>query len=224
MGIGKALAMIFAKNNYSVAVSARNQNPLNQLIKELKELNPDGNHIAFKADMSVKDDVTAFAKHVLTAYPQVDILINNAGTFIPGKMVEEDVEVMEKLLQTNLLSAYYLTKAIIPCMMAGKSGQIFNISSIAGLQAYSSGGSYSVTKFAMNGFSKALREELKEHNIKVTAIHPGATLTNSWSGVDLPESRFIKAEDVAKSIYDISCLSKNSVVEDVIIRPQLGDI
>lgn len=224
MGIGKALALIFAKNDYSVAVSARNQEPLNQLIKELKVLNPRGEHIGFKADMSVKGDVIAFANHVLAAYPQVDILINNAGTFIPGKMIEEDVEVMEKLLHTNLLSAYYLTKDILPGMIRKKTGQIFNISSIAGLQAYSSGGSYSVTKFALNGFSKALREELKEHNIKVTAIHPGATLTNSWSGVNLPESRFIKAEDVAKSIYDISCLSENSVVEDLVIRPQLGDI
>jgi short-subunit dehydrogenase len=92
------------------------------------------------------------------------------------------------------------------------------------MKAYENGGSYSISKFALLGFSKTLREELKTYNIKVTSILPGATLTDSWSGTDLPESRFSKPEDIAELVYTITQLSKFSVVEDIVIRPQLGDI
>jgi short-subunit dehydrogenase len=92
------------------------------------------------------------------------------------------------------------------------------------MKAYENSGSYSISKFALLGFSKTLREELKTYNIKVTSILPGATLTDSWSGTDLPESRFSKPEDIAELIYIITQLSKFSVVEDIVIRPQLGDI
>jgi hypothetical protein len=96
--------------------------------------------------------------------------------------------------------------------------------SVASIMAYGNGGSYSISKFALLGFSKSLREELKPYNIKVTAVLPGATLTDSWGGVDLPESRFSKPEDIADLIYSITQISKNSVVEELVIRPQLGDI
>ena len=85
-------------------------------------------------------------------------------------------------------------------------------------------GSYSISKFAMYGMSKALREELKEFGIRVTAVLPGAVLTSSWSDVALPEERFIKAEDVAETIYAAHQLSDRSVIEDIVIRPQLGDV
>ena len=96
--------------------------------------------------------------------------------------------------------------------------------SLASYKAYKNGGIYSISKFALLGLSKTLREELKPYDIKVTAIMPGATLTDSWQGVDLPENRFSKPEDIAELIYTITHISKLSVVEELIIRPQLGDI
>jgi short-subunit dehydrogenase len=105
-----------------------------------------------------------------------------------------------------------------------KSGHIFNMCSIASIKAYANGGSYAISKFALLGFSKCLREELKSFGIRVTAILPGATMTASWDGIDLPESRFMKVEDVADSVYAAYSLSTRSVVEEIIIRPQLGDI
>jgi short-subunit dehydrogenase len=96
--------------------------------------------------------------------------------------------------------------------------------SIASIKAYPNGGSYAISKFALLGFSKCLREELKSFNIRVTAIMPGATLTASWEGVDLPEERFMRVEDVADTIYGAYSLSGRSVVEEIIIRPQLGDL
>jgi hypothetical protein len=90
--------------------------------------------------------------------------------------------------------------------------------------AYSNGGSYAISKFALLGFSKCLRSELKGHGIRVTAVMPGATLTESWRGTDLNEDRFMKAEDVAETIYSAYTLSDRSVVEEIILRPQLGDL
>ncbi|MBL7876963.1 MAG: SDR family NAD(P)-dependent oxidoreductase, partial [Cyclobacteriaceae bacterium] len=104
------------------------------------------------------------------------------------------------------------------------SGHIFNICSIASIKAYPNGGSYAISKFALLGFSKVLREELKEHGIRVTAVLPGATKTASWAGSTLPDSRFIKPEDVAETIFSAYSLSPNAVVEELLIRPQLGDI
>ena len=96
--------------------------------------------------------------------------------------------------------------------------------SIASIKAYPNGGSYAISKFALLGFSKVLREELKEFGIRVTAILPGATRTASWDGVELPDDRFMKVEDVADTIFSAYSLSSRSVVEEILIRPQLGDI
>ena len=144
--------------------------------------------------------------------------------FIPGKILEEDEGVLEQTIHTNLYSAYYLTRKLAPKMIAQKNGFIFNMCSVASLKAYENGGSYSISKFALLGFSKTLREELKQYKIKVTSILPGATLTDSWNGTELPESRFSKSEDIAALVYTITQLSAFSVVEDIVIRPQLGDI
>ena len=96
--------------------------------------------------------------------------------------------------------------------------------SIASFTAYANGGSYSISKFAMLGMSKALREELKDKGIKVTAIMPGATLTASWEGVDIPPERFMKSEDVAEATWSAYRMSERSIVEEIVIRPQLGDL
>ena len=153
-----------------------------------------------------------------------DVLINNSGRFISGLVHEEKEGSLEEMIETNLYSAYYVSRALIQGMKKLGKGHIFNVCSIASTQAYPNGGSYSISKFAMYGMSKALREEMKEFGIRVTAILPGAVLTSSWDGVDFPEERFIKPEDVAETIYGAYKLSERSVVEDIVIRPQLGDI
>ena len=104
------------------------------------------------------------------------------------------------------------------------AGAVFNICSTASLMAYNNGGSYCMSKFALYGFSKVLREEMKPHNIRVTAVLPGATFTASWEGVDIPEARFMPAEDVAEMIYQTYAMSDRTVVEDIIMRPLLGDM
>ena len=128
------------------------------------------------------------------------------------------------MIQTNLYSAYHLSRALAPGMIARKSGYIFNMCSIASILAYPNGGSYAISKFALYGMTKVMREEMKDSGVRVTAVLPGATLTPSWDGINIPADRFIKAEDIAETIYAAYTLSKQSVIEELIIRPQLGDL
>ena len=152
------------------------------------------------------------------------MLINNAGSFIQGSVHNEPDGALEEMMQTNLYSAYHLTRMLLPSMMHRKSGHIFNICSIASLQAYPNGGAYSISKWALDGFSKNLREEMKPFNIKVTAVFPGATYTDSWKSSGIDSKRFMEANDVASIVYAASQLSPLACVEDIILRPQLGDI
>ena len=128
------------------------------------------------------------------------------------------------MIGINLYAAYHLTRILLPAMMDKKQGHIFNICSIASLKAYDNGGSYSISKFALMGFSKNLREELKPYNIKVTSVYPGAVYTSSWHGSGVPQSRIMEAADIADLVFAASQLSPQACVEDIIIRPQLGDI
>ena len=126
-------------------------------------------------------------------------------------------------MEVNLYSAYHITRALLPKMKAQGYGHIFNMCSIAGLQAYPNGGSYSISKAALHAFSKNLRHELMPHRIKVTAVIPGAVYTDSWAPF-VEQERIMEVEDIAQMVYAASRLSPQAVVEDMILRPQLGDL
>ena len=219
-GIGKALVKKFLENGFQVFTCARNAEKLESLKNEF-------NHPllhTFVADLSDKKQVSNFAQWILNQETKIDVLINNAGYFLPGQIQNEEDGVLESQIEANLYSAYHLTKAILPSMQKSNSGHIFTICSTASITAYTAGGSYCISKFALLGFTKVLREELKTQGIKVTAILPGATLTPAWDGVNLPDSRFIPAEDIANTIFSAYMMSASTVIEEILIRPQLGDI
>lgn len=220
-GLGKAMAIQFALAGYELCLVARNKELLSNLQEELL---PTTHATLIIADLSHKEDTKAAAQKILSQFGVPDILINNAGTFLPGSVSEEEEGVLESMLQNNLMSAYHFTRALLPAMKDRHSGHIFNMCSIASLQAYSNGGSYSISKFALLGFSKNLREELKPHQIKVTAIMPGAVYTDSWAGSGVDPQRIMESEDIAKMVLAMSQLSPQACVEDIVIRPQLGDL
>jgi NADP-dependent 3-hydroxy acid dehydrogenase YdfG len=225
-GIGRAIAEKFAMNGWSVAACARKADDVEALLSFLQTNapSPDSKFITQVCDVSNKEQLKSFAHNIQLQWGSVDVLVNNAGVFLPGQIINEADGQLEKLMETNLYSAYNLSRFLLPAMIGRAEGHIFNISSVAGLQAYNNGGSYSISKFAMMGLSKALREELKPHGIRVTALMPGATLTDSWGGTSLPADRFMKTEDVAELVWSIHHLSKNTDVEEVLLRPLLGDI
>lgn len=223
-GIGKAIVELLVSKGINIAICSRNENEIDDFLKGLKKAFPKVKAIGLKTDMSVKSDVLKFADFVLKEFETIDILINNAGIFIPGELTKEEDGALEKMIETNLYSAYHLTRSLLPNMIENQSGHIFNMCSIASKIAYPNGGSYSISKFALLGFSKVLREELKTKNIKVTSILPGATWSASWEGVDLPKSRLMQADDIAKIVWSALEMSPSAVIEDIVIRPQLGDL
>jgi short-subunit dehydrogenase len=180
--------------------------------------------MSVNADLSQADQAKAIGSQAIEALGHVDILVNNAGYFEPGSVHNEPEGHLEKMIGVNLYSAYHLTRALLPSMMSRKSGHIFNICSIASLQAYAAGGSYSISKFAMLGFSKNLREEMKPHGIKVTSVMPGATMTDSWAGFPMEPNRIMEADDIAKLIVGAASLSFQACVEEIVVRPQKGDL
>lgn len=226
-GLGKAFAEQFAVNGNTLLLCARNEDALNQTAKTLQDQYPNCIVKTHITDMGKKEEVLNFANWCLS-FGSPHILINNAGQFLPGSVHNEEDGLLEQMINTNLYSAYHLTRALLPAMIALASTittpHIFNICSIASVQAYDNGGSYSISKFALLGFSKNLREELKTKNIKVTAVLPGAAFTNSWAGSGIDENRIMQASDVAKMVYAASLLSTQACVEEIVLRPQLGDL
>ena len=223
-GLGLAIAEKFASEGINLAINSRNTKDLQNLKKTFAKKYPDIEVLIKKTDVSKKSQVLAFAKFVLSKWKTIDILVNNAGVFLPGEIHKEEDGTLEAQINTNLYSAYYLTRAIIPTMVKKKKGHVFNMCSIASQIAYPNGGSYSISKFALLGFSKVLREEMKDKGVKVTSILPGATWSNSWAGVDLPESRLMQANDIAIATWSAAMMSPSAVVEEIILRPQLGDL
>jgi short-subunit dehydrogenase len=222
-GIGKAIIEKFAAQNYDIITCARNEKDLINL-KDNIERSHSVQFFYTISDLSKKEDSFQFVDFVKGIGRPVDILVNNAGTFIPGQVHTEEDGLLEQMMNTNLYSAYHISRGLINGMKERKHGDIFNMCSIASIIAYPNGGSYTITKYALLGMTKVLREEMKGFGVRVIAVLPGATLTASWEGVDLPKDRFIKSEDIAEAVWSAHSLSRNSVVEEIIIRPQLGDI
>jgi short-subunit dehydrogenase len=222
-GIGKAVATAFASIGKKVLICSRNEANLLETVKEIQKEYPQAAIEGFAADLSKREAVTRFGDWCLQqGTPQV--LVNNAGVYLPGTLMNEAEGNMDHIMNLNFFSAYHLTRQLLPAMKEAGAGHIFNICSIAALDAYEGGGSYSVSKYALNGFSKNLRHELKNSSIKVTAVFPGAVLTDSWAGFDNSENRIMEATDISLMILAATQLSKQAVVEDIIIRPQLGDL
>lgn len=217
-GIGRAIVERFVREGETVLACARGQAGLDALKADLPAVE------CFACDMRDDTAVDALAQAVLARHGAVDLLVNNAGAFQPGGIAGEDDDALLDMLRANLFGAYRLTKRLLPAMVARRSGMVLNVCSTASIAAYPNGGSYSIAKHALYGFSRNLREEMKPHGVRVVALIPGATHTDSWAGVALPPERFMPAGDVATMAWTAWALSPRTVVEDILMRPQLGDI
>lgn len=222
-GIGFAIAKVFAEAGHTLFLCSKTASNIKAAATQLTEQFSNATIHATTADLSIKEECFQFAKWCLEKGTP-DILVNNAGFFTPGNIQDEADCVLEDQMAANLYSAYHTTRALLPSMLNNQKGHIFNICSIASLQAYTHGGSYSISKFALLGFSKNLRMELKNEGIKVTAVCPGATYTNSWKDSGVATERIMEASDIAQMIFAAAHLSPQAVVEDIIMRPQMGDL
>lgn len=223
-GIGRALVERFAQAGFNLIICARTAKDLEQVKQDIESRFPTVKVHYQAVDFGDKKQVLSFVEFVKQQASTIDVLINNVGFFQPIALQDEPDGFLEKVMAINVFGPYHLTKGLLAQFIAQKAGYIFNICSVASLQAYPMCGSYTLTKHALHGFSKTLRNDLKQHNIRVTSVLPGATFTASWELSGVPPERIMPAEDIAAAVYSCYELSDKTVVEDLVLRPLLGDL
>ncbi len=223
-GIGFAIAKVFAENGINLAICSRNKQDLSSVKEALLHINPNIKVFVSVADCSVKQDVRRFAAEAEQELQSVQIIVNNAGLFLPGKILDEGEGNLQKQLDLNLMAGYELYRYFGKKLMAARSGHIFNICSVASRKVVANAGSYSVTKFAQLGLNNIMREEMKAHQVKVTAVLPGSTLTDSWAGTSIPTEKFIMPEDVAQAVINCLNMSIGANVDELIIQTATAEI
>ena len=221
-GIGLALAHRFAQEGFAVAFSGRNQEALRQAEAELSIYGTPT--YPFAGDMGDPEVVVSWANELKQLEEELAIIILNAGKFQVGGFLEENWADFRALMALNLESAYLLAKELVPVLVEKRSGHLFVMGSIAGLMAHPQSAGYTISKFALQGLTKVLRETLKPHGVRVTGVLPGGTYTESWANVPVSPERLMPVEDIAELVWSAFQLSKRSVVEEIVVRPQLGDV
>ena len=226
-GIGKETAQLFAKNNIRLILCGRRNERLNQLQEELSKLT-DVTTLAF--DVRNKNEVFKAIESLPKEFQQIDILINNAGNAHGLSTIQDgDIDDWDAMIDINVKGLLYVSKAILPKMVERNDGFVVNIGSIAGKEVYPNGNVYCASKYAVNALNKAMRIDLNKHNIRVSAIHPGAVETefskvrfkgdtdkakNVYKGF-----KALQAEDIADIIYFVVTRPYHVNIEDLIVYP-----
>ena len=218
-GIGRAVAERFAAAGHTLFLCARNIEHLQSVAADITAAYNQCTVYIKGVDISLKEDVITFGNYILQVAGAPVVVVNNAAYFANSSIHNEEDYLLDKMMATNLTGAYHLTRTLLPAMMAQKNGHVFNVCSVASMQGSTNGGSYSVSKFALAGFTKNLREEMKPHNIKVTGVYPGSTYTDSWHGSGVNPESLIQPKDIAELIYTAANLSPQACVEDIVVRP-----
>ena len=226
-GIGKATAEIFAKNNIRLILCGRRAERLKELQNELSKLTE---VTTLQFDVSKRTEVEAAMNALPENFKQIDVLINNAGNAHGLSTIQDgNVDDWDAMLDINVKGLLYVSKAIIPQMIENNNGFIVNIGSTAGKEVYKNGNVYCASKFAVNALNKSMRLDLNEHNIRVSAIHPGLVQT------EFSEVRFkgdigraetvykgykaLQAEDVADIIHFVITRPYHVNIEDLVVFP-----
>jgi len=221
-GIGRAIALRFAREEFAVALFSRRKEELEKIKGELEAAGA-AQLIIRQADASRPDEIRSFAETVLEAWSGCDVLVNNVGIFEPENILNASEGALERMMQVNLYASYNLTRYLVNAMPKNGKSYIFNICSTASLKAYPGGNLYAISKHALLGFSRGLREELKG-KLRISSIMPGAVLTDSWAETELPPERFMPAKDIADVLWQFYECSSRTVVEEIVLRPLSGDI
>ncbi len=218
-GIGKAIALKLYKN-HSLTLFARSKDKLNELSQLITEQG--GKCITIAGDVTNEKDVARAINETVKNFGSIDVLINNAGIGLYKRVDEFSKEEFQEVLDINVLGPFLMTKYAVPHMISNKQGQIINISSVAGLNGFKQGSAYSASKFALNGFTESIREDLKDYGIAVTAVCPGGVRTEF--GGDNPEKAdrpfLLEADDVAHSIEYLVNESETANTKLIELKPR----
>jgi 3-oxoacyl-[acyl-carrier protein] reductase len=200
-GIGKAIALALAKEGVNVILVARTQDEIDSVAAKVRSLRVKA--LAITADVADINSVNAAVEKALAEFGTIDILINNAGIAAFGKFLELEPTDWERIIQVNLMGTYYVTRAVLPNMIERQTGDIINISSTAGLSGNALTSAYSASKFAVLGLTESLMQEVRKHNIRVTALTPSTVATDMAKELNLTDGnpdKVMQAEDMAELI------------------------
>lgn len=200
-GIGKAVAIALAKEGVNLILVSRTQNDIDQLAAETAKLGV--KTLALSADVSDINSINSAVEKAIAEFKHIDILINSAGIASFGKFLELEPEAWERIIQVNLMGTYYTTRAVIPNMIERQTGDIINISSTAGLNGNALTSAYSASKFAVLGLTDSLMQEMRKHNIRVTALTPSTVATDMAKDLNLTDGnpeKVMQSEDMADLI------------------------
>ena len=220
-GLGRSISLKLAINGYEVVLASRNKKKLECLQKDINKNG--GISKIVVTDVSKESDIEKMYSSI--EIDKVDIVVNNAGLGIFNKIQKITSNEWDEQININLRGAFLMTKYISGSMIKRKEGKLIFINSVAGINAYPHSAAYVASKFGLRGLTSSLREELREHNIKVISIHPGAIDTPFWNKVKVDFSRedMLNADDVASSVVHAILAPNNLVQEEIIIRRTKGD-
>lgn len=222
-GIGLAIAKAMAAKGSDLLLVAKEQAGLDRAKLAITDIYA-VNVTTFAADLSRESEVNSVTHMAIENALIPDMLVLNAGIFIEGSLTTSRREDYRATLDVNLHSIYYMVQALVPHMEAKVNPRIVLIGSTAGHEPYPVGALYGVAKWAVRGYAVNLRKELMDKRIGVTLVSPGGTLTDLWEGEVLPPDRLLEPSDIATLVAVLPDLSHQAVVEEIVIRPMLGDM
>lgn len=215
-GLGKATAIAFANQGIDVAITGRNEANLKETVAELKALGVNATYATF--DIGNYEEVKKGIQEIMNTFNTVDILVNNAGIAAFGSFLEMDVNQWQSIIQTNVMGMYYVTKEVLPYLIANNQGDIFNVSSTAGLAGNPNTSAYSASKFAVIGMSESLMKEVRKNNIRVCTLTP-STIASDMSiqlGIASKDSTetVLQPEDFAELIVSALQLPRRALLKN----------
>jgi 3-oxoacyl-[acyl-carrier protein] reductase len=214
-GIGKAVAIALAKEGVNVILLARTQADIDSVATEINALGVKS--LAITADVSDINSVNKAVEKALAEFKTIDILINNAGIAAFGNFLELEPTAWERIIQVNLMGTYYVTRAVLPNMIENQTGDIINISSTAGLNGNALTSAYSASKFAVLGLTDSLMQEMRKHNIRVTALTPSTVATDMAKDLKLTDGnpeKVMQSEDIAELIISQLKLNRRVFIKN----------
>jgi NAD(P)-dependent dehydrogenase (short-subunit alcohol dehydrogenase family) len=222
-GIGRAIAEAFTeRDGAQVALVARSDAKLESVAEACREKG--GEALVVPTDVTDDQAVVEMAETVRDEWGVPDVLVNNAGMFTYAPIDELTLDGFREQIDVNLTGTFAVTEAFLPAMRERGHGHLFYMGSVASIKAYPGNAGYCAAKHGVRGLARVVREETKDEGLRVTTVIPGATYTPTWDGVDLPEERFMPPEDVARAVVDAYHLSDRTVMEELLLRPQEGDV
>ncbi len=222
-GIGASVARAFSEfPGARIVLTARTRATLESVAETCRALGAEA--FVYPCDLTDDAATARMVAQVIEEAGVPDVVVNNAGLFVPASLAETDVATFRSQIDVNLTSAFVVTKGVLPAMTERESGHVFFMASVASIKGYAGGVAYCAAKHGLLGLARVVREETKAHGVRVTTLLPGAVRTPSWEGTDLPDERFMSPDDIAATVVDAYRLSDRTVMEEIVLRPQLGDI